>query len=155
MGLQGTSLILLGTSLLGSEPAWRSRVASQSPKSLFWASEAGGLAAPCCHSSYEALQGLAPSLFSSQHPFRFSVILCAGSLWVVALDVWVLQLGFNGSSASVKSFLLLLGKKKRGTLFLFHVLLKRTLCTGRGWELREQQLLRTSHAFYFPLNSVK
>lgn len=128
MGLQGTSLILLGTSLLGSEPAWRSRVASQSPKSLFWASEAGGLAAPCCHSSYEDLQGLAPSLFPSQHPFRFSVILCAGSLWVVAPDVSVLQPGSNGSSASVKSFLLLLGKKKREVLFSCFTFFWKELC---------------------------
>lgn len=57
-------------------------------------------------------------LCSFQHPFRVSVVLLyAGSLWVVALDVPVLQNGSNGSTASVKSFLLLFVRKSREVFF--------------------------------------
>lgn len=54
---------LLGTNLLGSGQAWRSRVALQSPDNLFWDSGPGGLAVLCCCIGYETPQGLAPGLF--------------------------------------------------------------------------------------------
>lgn len=75
----------------------------------------------CCHNGYETLQGLAPGLSSFQLPFGISVVLLsAGSLWVVVLDVPVLQNGSNGSTDSVKSFFLLLEKPGRCSFLVSH-----------------------------------
>lgn len=58
---------------------------------------------------------------SSTHPFRVSVLLCAEYVWVVALDIPVLKPGFNGSTAPVQSFWLMLVTKNRGahSCFMF------------------------------------
>lgn len=57
------------------------------------------------------------SLFST-HPSRASVLLCAEYIWVVALDIPVLQPGFN--CACAKLFVGACYKKQRCP-FLFHV----------------------------------
>lgn len=127
------------------EHCWLSRV----QKNLFWASEAGGL---CCLNVHVFLQRLVPGLFSFQHPSRVSVLLCAGHFWIVALDVQVLQLGSNDSTASLQSFWLLFVRKNRDTLILVSHSSQKHFT---HWELGEQQLFRTCDTFYFPVNSAK